>query len=68
MKSGMALVMRSKTKNDDSDVLGGDVCFFLVDLGIVYYCIIYVLCIYIYTYTLCLLMFFWGGWEVGDES
>lgn len=64
MKSGMALVMRSKTKNDDSDVLGGDVCFFLVDLGIVYYCIIYVLYIYIYIYTVFIDVFLgWvGGW------
>lgn len=54
MKNGMALVMRSKTKNDDGDVLGDDVCFFsLVDLGIVYNCIIYVLCIYIYIHIHC---------------
>lgn len=66
MKNGMALVMRSKTKNDDGDVLGDDVCFFsLVDLGLfrtVY--LLHVLCIYIYIYTVFIYVFLgWvGGW------
>lgn len=59
MKNGMASVMRSKTKNDDGDVLGGDVCFFF---WLIWDCLLlYNLCtVYLYIHIHCIYLCFFG--------